>query len=105
LRTWQEFHAQYPVLICPVSAEPPFPDLLDLDDFPRVLEAQLTQVGLPLMGLPGMSVFTGFAQGEAGHTPMGAQLIAAKYREDILLDAAEAIEARGPTIKVVTPAI
>lgn len=103
LRDWQEFHATYPVLICPISAEPPFPDLLDLDDFPRVLEAQLTQVGLPLMGLPGMSVSTGVVQGEAGHTPMGAQLIAAKYREDILLDAAEAIEARSPVIKVVTP--
>ncbi len=103
LRDWQAFLTDYPVLICPVSAEPPFPDLLDLTDFPRVLEAQLTQVGLPLMGLPGMSVFTGFAEGEAGRTPLGAQLIAARYREDILLDAAADIEARSPAIKVVTP--
>jgi len=104
LREWQMFLADYPVLICPISAEPPFPDLLDLTDFPRVLEAQLTQVGLPLMGLPGMSVFTGFGTGEAGHTPLGAQLISARYREDIMLDAAEAIEQRSPQIKVVTPA-
>lgn len=104
-REWQRFLADRPVLICPVSAEPPFPDLLDLDDFPRVMEAQLTQVGLPLMGLPGMSVFTGFEEGEAGHTPMGVQLIGARFREDILLDAAAAIEARSPQIEVVTPAI
>ncbi|MFY0646583.1 amidase family protein [Sulfitobacter geojensis] len=104
LREWEMFLAQYPVLICPVSSEPPFPDLLDLDDFARCLEAQLTQVGLPLMGLPGMSVFTGFGSGEAGHTPLGAQLISARYREDIMLDAAEAIEQRSPTINVVTPA-
>ncbi len=103
LRDWEVFLAQYPVLICPVSAEPPFPDLLDLTDFPRCLEAQLTQVGLPLMGLPGMSVFTGFGEGEAGHTPLGAQLISARYREDIMLGAAEAIEQRSPAIKVVTP--
>lgn len=103
LREWQMFHAKYPILICPVSAEPPFPDLLDLQDFPRVLEAQLTQVGLPLMGLPGMSVFTGFEQSETGRVPMGAQLIAGRYREDILLDAAEAIEARGPAIEIATP--
>lgn len=103
LRDWQAFLSQYPVLICPVSAEPPFPDLLDLEDFPRVMEAQLTQVGLPLMGLPGMSVFTGFADSDAGRVPMGAQLISGRYREDILLDAAEAIEARGEAIKVVTP--
>ena len=104
LRDWQQFLTQYPVLICPISAEPPFPDLLDLDDFPRVLEAQLTQVGLPLLGLPGMSVFTGFDAGEAGHTPLGAQLIAGRYREDILLDAAQEIEARGSKPTVVTPA-
>ncbi|WP_432817313.1 amidase [Sulfitobacter sp. JB4-11] len=102
-REWETFLARYPLLICPVSGEPPFPDLLDLEDFPRCMEAQLTQVGLPLMGLPGMSVFTGFGEGEAGHTPLGAQLIAGRYREDILLDAAAAIEARGPAVQVVTP--
>jgi amidase len=103
LREWQLFLEKYPVLICPNSAEPPFPDLLDLDDFPRVMEAQLTQVGLPLMGLPGMSVFTGFGESEMGQVPLGAQLISGRYREDILLDAAEEIEARGNAIAVVTP--
>jgi amidase len=97
------FLDRHPVLICPISGEPPFPDLLDLVDFPRVIEAQLTQVGLPLMGLPGMSVFTGFGESDAGRVPLGAQLIAGRYREDILLDAAEAIEARGDAIAVVTP--
>ena len=103
LRQWQQFLTTYPVLICPVSAEPPFPDLLDLEDFPRVIEAQLTQVGLPLMGLPGMSVFTGFGESDMGRVPLGAQLVGGRYREDILLDAAEAIEARGEAIRVVTP--
>lgn len=105
LREWQAFLAEHPLLICPVSAEPPFPDLLDLEDFPRVIEAQLTQVGLPLLGLPGMSVFTGMGESEAGQVPLGAQLIAGRFREDILLDAAEAIEARSPAISVVTPAL
>lgn len=103
LRQWQEALSDRPVLICPISAEPPFPDLLDLDDFPRVMEAQLTQVGLPLMGLPGMSVFTGFGEVEAGRVPLGAQLIGMRYREDILLDAAADIEAQGEPVSVVTP--
>lgn len=103
IRDWQKFLADYPVLICPVSAEPPFPDMLDLTDFPRVFEAQLTQVGLPFMGIPAMSVFTGFGTGETGHVPLGAQLVGRRFREDVLLDAAEAIEARGPAIGVVTP--
>lgn len=104
VRDWQYFLAEHPVLICPISAEPPFPDLLDLDDFPRVIEAQLTQVGLPLLGLPGMSVFTGFGESDAGRVPLGAQLIGARFREDILLDAAADIEARSPPVRVVTPA-
>ena len=104
IREWQTFLNRYPVLICPVSAEPPFPDLLDLEDFPRVIEAQLTQVGLPLLGLPAMSVFTGFGKGEAGRAPLGAQLVGPRYREDILLDAAAEIEARSPAVEIGTPA-
>ncbi|MEW9919888.1 amidase family protein [Marimonas sp. MJW-29] len=103
MRNWQMFLSDYPVLICPVSAEPPFPDMLDLEDFPRVFEAQLTQVALPFMGMPALSVFTGFGDGEAGRVPLGAQLVGARFREDILFEAAEAIEARGPAISVVTP--
>lgn len=97
LRAWQEFFDRYPLLICPISAEPPFRDHRDVEPgaFPDVMEAQLTQVGLPLMGLPGLNVCTG----ETGGAPMGAQLIAGRYREDILLDAAEAIEARSPAVK------
>jgi amidase len=98
LREWQVFFDSYPVLICPMSADPPFRDHQDVEPgaFAAVLEAQLTQVGLPLMGLPGIGVSTG----EVGGAPMGAQLIAGRYREDILLDAAEAIEARSPAVAV-----
>lgn len=103
LRRWQAFLAEYSVLICPVSAEPPFPDLLDIEDFPRVIEAQLTQVGLPLMGLPGLTVFTGFAETAHGRAPFGAQLIAGRFREDILLAAAAEIEARGERPSIAEP--
>jgi amidase len=103
LRTWQLFHEKYPVLICPTSSEPPFPDLLDLEDFPRVIEAQLTQVGLPLMGIPGLSIFTGYHQNANGKIPMGAQLVGARFREDILIAAAKEIEVRSPKIEIAAP--
>ncbi len=93
-RQWQAFLAEFPVLVCPVSAELPFPDQLDVESpaaFRRVMEAQLTQVGLPLMGLPGLTVSTGLV----GTAPVGVQLIAGRYREDVLLDAGAAIEACG----------
>lgn len=104
LRAWQDFFIKYPVLICPVSAEPPFPDHLDTQDFPRCIEAQLTQVGLPLMGLPGLTVFTGFADTEHGTAPLGAQLLGGRFREDILLAAGADIEARGAKPSIATPA-
>lgn len=102
LRQWNLFLDQYPVLICPVSAEVPFPDQLDVESpeaFERVIEAQLTQVGLPLMGLPGLTVSTGATD----NVPCGIQLVGGRYREDILLAAGADIEARSPEITIAEP--
>ena len=46
----------------PVSGELPFPDQLDRKDdasFARVWHAQLPQIAIPFMGLPGLTVSTG----------------------------------------------
>jgi amidase len=101
-RQWQAFLKNYPVLLLPVSADLPFPDLLDIESpetFRRVMEAQLVQVGLPLMGLPGLTVATG----HAGTAPLGVQLIAGRYREDVLLDAGAVIEAGGEPVRISDP--
>lgn len=102
VRQWQDFLRRYPVLLLPVCAELPFPDLLDIESpaaFRRVMEAQLTQVGLPLMGLPGLSVATGMA----GAAPVGVQLIGGRYREDVLLAAGAIIEAGSPPVTIAEP--
>lgn len=103
VRQWEAALADRPVFICPNSAEPPFPDLLDLEDFPRVMAAQLPQVALPILGLPGLSVFTGFQDGPHGRVPLGVQLIGSRWREDILLHAARDIEARSPKVEIADP--
>jgi len=93
-RDWTRFLADYPLLLVPVSGELPFADGLDMQGeaaWSRVLEAQLIQTGLPLMGLPGLVVSTGMA----GSSPVGVQLIGQRYREDLMLDAGAAIEAGG----------
>ncbi len=100
-REWHLFLRDYPLLLCPVSAEPPFPDQLDVESpeaFQRVVEAQMTQIGLPLMGMPGLSVATA-----AGREPMGVQLVAARFREDILLAAGAEIEARNAPLEIADP--
>ena len=101
-REWQQFLTEYPLMLCPVSAEAPFPDMLDVESaqsFQRVLEAQMTQIALPLMGMPGMSVAT--ASDPAA--PMGVQLVAARFREDVLFAAASDIEARNPPLQISDP--
>lgn len=103
-RSWEVFLAEYPVLLLPVSAELPFTDHLDLQGeaaYERVWRAQMTQIGLPFMGLPGLSV----AMGSAADRPVGVQVVAGRYREDLCLAAGEAIEAAGPLVTIAEPAV
>ena len=70
-----------PVLLMPVSGELPFRDGLDRRDdasFARVWRAQMPQIGIPFMGLPGLTVSTGLV----GRTPVGVQVVSGRYREE-----------------------
>jgi len=103
LRAWLAFLERYPVLLLPVSGELPFADQDDVTSFARftqIMAANLPQVGLPLLGLPGLTVATGLV----GQTPVGVQLIGSRYREDILLAAGAAIEAGGTPPSPIDPA-
>jgi amidase len=101
-REWLLFLEEYPVLLMPVSAELPFPDQLDTRDeasFKRVWQAQLPMIAIPFMGLPGLTVSTGLA----GRVPVGVQVVAGRYREDLCLLAGEAIEAGGTPSAAIDP--
>ena len=103
LREWLLFLERFPVVVMPVSGELPFRDHSDIESFEgfqRILAAQLPQVGLPLLSLPGLAVSTGLV----GSAPVGVQLVGGRYREDVLLAAAEAIEAGGTPPAPIDPA-
>jgi amidase len=94
VRQWQLFLSSYAVVLIPVSAELPFPDELDLQGtaaFQRVWESQFLLRATPVLGLPALTVSTGLVD----QTPVGVQIIAGRFREDLCLRAGEAIEARG----------
>jgi len=94
IRQWQVFLNGYAVLLIPVSAELPFPDGLDMqgaESFQRVWDSQFLLRGTPALGLPILAVSTGLV----GHSPVGVQIVASRYREDLCLRAGEAIQARG----------
>lgn len=99
-RAWSLFLDRYAVLLVPVSGELPFAQDRDLTDFDAVLAAQLVQTGLPVMGLPGLTVSTAMT----GQTTTGVQIIAARYREDLCLLAGEALEAGGTPPSPIDPA-
>ena len=102
-REWLAFFENYAVLLMPVSGELPFPDQLDRKDeasFARVWHAQLPQIAIPFMGLPGLTVSTGLV----GRVPVGVQLVSGRYREDLCLAAGEAIEAGGTPSAAIDPA-
>ena len=104
VRQWQQFLDRYPVLLCPVSAELPFPDLADIaspEAFAAIMEAQLLQIGLPFMGLPGLTVSTGMVD----NTPVGVQLVAGRYQEARLLRAGAVIERGGSPPSPIDPVV
>jgi amidase len=103
-REWLLFLEKYPVLLMPVSGELPFADQLDRKDeasFARVWHAQLTQIAIPFFGLPGLTVSTGLV----GRSPVGVQLVAGRFREDLCLAAGEAIEAGGTPPSPIDPVV
>lgn len=102
MRAWSLFFAKYAVAIVPVSHVLPFPDGLDLQDQPvvdRMMAAQHCLLATPVLGYPSVSVPTGLA----GGTPVGVQVISARFREDLCLDAAEIVEAHAPRLTPINP--
>ncbi|MEX0337547.1 MAG: amidase family protein [Arenibacterium sp.] len=100
IRRWESYLADTPVLLCPSSGELPFAQQRDVrsdGDFAAIFEAQLIQRALPAVGLPGLAVATG----QSGTAPLGVQLIAPRFREDVLIAAGRVIESACGTPEVV----
>ncbi len=84
---------EFPILLTPSSAEPPFVqdrDTRGADEVEAMTAAQWPQITVPVLGLPAVSVPTGIADG----LPTGVQLVGGRHSDLMLLDAADQIEAR-----------
>lgn len=102
IRNWEEFFQEYPVLLCPVSAQLPFADQFDVESpkaFQDIIDTQMTQIGLPFLSVPAITVTTG----NLGFSPIGVQLVSGRYREDVLFDAAKTIEAQSEKLGIAEP--
>jgi amidase len=90
-RAWSLFIERYPVALMPVSWNRPAPVDEDLKGDRRLealIQAQSPLLATALLGLPGLSVPIGMA----GGVPIGVQLVANRFREDLCLAAGETIE-------------
>ena len=97
--SFQAFFEDYPVIVGPVWTRAPFQlgwDIENRENAAATLELFRFVLPANLMGLPAACVPTGTTNG----LPTGVQVMAARMREDLCLDAAEAIERQ---IGVITP--
>lgn len=91
LREWNRFLDRYPLVLAPVSQVPPFPqdeDLKGPERMKQMLDEQSMLYVVNFLGLPSAAVPTGLHDG----VPIGVQIVGPRFREDLCLDAAQAIE-------------
>ena len=98
-RAWSEFFADYPIIVGPTWCQPPFEHGFDIagpTSGADTFEIMRFVTPANLLGLPVVCVPAGLG----GGLPLGVQVIGDRFREDLCLDAAEAIEA---SLGVLTP--
>lgn len=104
MREWSLFLDRFPIVVTPVSHVLPFRDGLDLEEdeatIAAMMDAQRSLLAMPVLGLPCVSVPTGLA---VNNTPVGVQVVAGRFREDLCLGAAEIIEAHAPKLTPIDP--
>ncbi len=98
LRAWGEFQEIHPLIVAPVCTEPPFEAGTDLNEgrVAETISAMRMAMAVNALGLPAVALPVGIGDG----LPQAVQVIGPRYREDLCLDAAGAIEDR---LGIITP--
>ena len=94
IRAWQLFFEEFPVVLAPTTVKPtpgPREDTISAERTRELFWNDLRFISaINVLGLPSAVVPVALHDGQ----PIGVQLIAGRYREDLALDAAAAIEKR-----------
>lgn len=98
---WSQFLRDRPIILSPVCCERPWVANEDVSQIGRIAKAMRMVVAVNLLGLPSCAV----PVGSNGGLPQGGQLIGARFREDLLLDAAQAIGDRAPVLTPIEPRV
>ncbi len=100
-RAWGEFQLQHPLVLGPVATQPPFTVGADLqaEGVIDIVRSMRLVVAINLLGLPSVAIPVGVADG----LPQEVQIIGPRFREDLCLDAAQAIEEAAGILTPIDP--
>jgi len=98
LRAWGEFQETHPLIVAPICTDTPLRAGTDLDDgrVAETIRSMRMAIAVSALGLPALALPVGIGDG----LPQAVQVIGPRYREDLCLDAASAIEDR---LGILTP--
>jgi amidase len=98
LRAWGEFQETFPLIVAPIYTDIPFIAGTDLDDgqVAQTIRGMRMAIAVNALGLPAVALPVGTLEG----LPQAVQVIGPRYREDLCLDAASALEER---LGILTP--
>ena len=98
LRAWGEFQEEHPLIVAPIFTDVPFEVGTDLGDgrVAETIRGMRMALAVSALGLPAVALPVGTGDG----LPQSVQVIGPRYREDLCLDAAAALEDR---LGIITP--
>ena len=98
LRSWSEFQETHPLIVAPIATDIPGLAGADLDEGRVAADLRTMRMAMAVnaLGLPAVALPVGIGDG----LPQAVQVIGPRYREDLCLDAAAAVEDR---LGILTP--